>query len=245
MKLIHESIEDFLLEKKKMKGKDPCWKGYKMVGTKEKDGREVPNCVPKKKVNEEVQEADFTPEQKAKIEKFIKTYKGDFEDEDIHNLAEELGLDKSEVEEYIYGVARQGIPETSNKKGFNDNIEQDTLENDNFRKVLYTAKNLQLVVMTLKPGEEIGEEVHPNIDQFFRFEAGNGKVIINDNEYNVTNGSSIIIPQGSKHNIINTGDKALQMYTIYTPPNHQDKIIFVTKTEAEKSKEKFDGKTTE
>jgi mannose-6-phosphate isomerase-like protein (cupin superfamily) len=196
-------------------------------------------------VNEEVQEADFTPEQKAAIEKFVAEYKGDFEDEDLHNFADELGLEHSEVEEYIYGVARKSMPETSSKKGFNDNIEQDTLENDNFRKVLYTAKNMQLVLMTLKPGEDIGEEVHNDIDQFFRFEAGNGKVIINDNEYDVTDGSSIIIPQGSKHNIINTGDKALQMYTIYTPPNHQDKIVFATKAEAEKSKEKFTGKTTE
>ena len=133
----------------------------------------------------------------------------------------------------------------SNKKGFKTNIEDETLENDSFRKVLYTAKNMQLVLMTLKPGEDIGEEVHNNIDQFFRIEAGNGKSIINNNEYELSDGDIIIVPQGSKHNIINTGNVALQMYTIYTPPNHQDGIEFASKEEAEKSKEKFSGKTTE
>lgn len=142
---------------------------------------------------------------------------------------------------------RESLNESSDssKRGFHTNIEQDTLDNDNFRKVLYTAKNMQLVLMTLKPGEDIGEEVHPDIDQFFRIEAGTGKSIINGNEYDLSDGDVIIVPQGSKHNIINTGDKALQMYTIYTPPNHQDGIVFATKAEAEKSKEKFDGKISE
>jgi mannose-6-phosphate isomerase-like protein (cupin superfamily) len=133
----------------------------------------------------------------------------------------------------------------SNAKGFHTNIEEDTLDNDKFRKVLYTGKHTQLVLMTLKPGEEIGKEVHETIDQFFRFEAGTGKAIINGNEYNLSDGDAIIIPAGSQHNIINTGNVALQMYTLYSPPNHQDKIEFATKEEAEKSKEKFDGFTTE
>jgi len=133
----------------------------------------------------------------------------------------------------------------STKRGFSTNIEDDTLDNDNFRKVLYTSKHIQMVVMTLNPGEEIGVETHPTIDQFFRFEAGKGKCIINGNEYDVTDGSGIIIPAGSEHNIINTGNTALQMYTIYTPPNHKDGVVFSTKKEAEQSKEKFDGKTTE
>jgi mannose-6-phosphate isomerase-like protein (cupin superfamily) len=133
----------------------------------------------------------------------------------------------------------------SNKKGFHTNIEEDTINNNNFRKVLYTGQNLQLVLMALKPGEEIGEETHPNIDQFFRIDAGNGKCIINDNEYNLKNGDCIIVPAGSKHNIINNGKKELKLYTIYSPPHHKDGIIFKTKDEAENSKEKFNGKTTE
>jgi mannose-6-phosphate isomerase-like protein (cupin superfamily) len=196
-------------------------------------------------INEALEETQFTSEQQAEIKKFIAEYKGNFKDEDLHTFAEKLGLDKSEVEEYIYNIARESQPEKSNKKGFETNIEQDTLDNDKFRKVLYTAKNMQLVLMTLKPGEDIGEEVHPAIDQFFRIEAGIGKSIINDNEYDITDGDIVIIPQGCKHNIINTGNVALQMYTIYTPPNHQDKIEFTTKEEASKSKEKFNGTTTE
>lgn len=131
------------------------------------------------------------------------------------------------------------------KKGFTTNIEKDALSNTNFRKVLYTGEHMQLVLMTLKVGEEIGMEVHPDNDQFFRFEAGSGKCVINGNEYNVTNGDCVIIPSGSQHNIINTGKEPFKMYTIYAPPHHKDGVVYATKTEAEKSKEKFDGKTTE
>ncbi|MCK9416465.1 cupin domain-containing protein [Candidatus Dojkabacteria bacterium] len=133
----------------------------------------------------------------------------------------------------------------SSVKGFKSNIENDTVNNSNFRKVLYTGKNLQLVLMSLKGEEEIGEEVHKDNDQFFRFESGNGKVIINDTEYKVSDGDAVIIPAGSKHNIINTGKNELKMYTIYTPPHHKDKIVKKTKKEAEDSKEEFDGKTSE
>jgi len=146
---------------------------------------------------------------------------------------------KKLVKEKLYESKQSG------KRGFSTNIEQDTLSNDNFRKVLYTGKNMQLVLMTLKPGEEIGMESHATIDQFFRFEAGSGQCIINGNKYNVGNGDCVIIPAGSEHNIINTGKVAFQMYTIYTPPNHKDGVVFNTKEEASKSKEKFDGKTTE
>jgi len=136
--------------------------------------------------------------------------------------------------------------ETSEKKGFKSNIEKDTKKNDDFRKVLYTGEHLQLVLMILKPGEEIGMEEHKTIDQFFRFEEGKGKVIINETEYTVGNGDVVIIPAKSMHNIINTSkDEALKMYTIYTPPNHKDGVTFETKAEAEKSKEKYDGKPTE
>ena len=131
-------------------------------------------------------------------------------------------------------------------KGFNSNIEKDALKNENFRKVLYTSKHLQVVLMSLKPGEDIGEETHPNIDQFFRFEGGKGKCIINGNEYKVENGDVIVIPAGSKHNVINTDAvKELKMYTIYGPPNHKDGLINATKKDAEKNDIEFDGKTTE
>ncbi|TKT86521.1 cupin domain-containing protein [Dyadobacter frigoris] len=131
-------------------------------------------------------------------------------------------------------------------KGFHSNIEKDTLENTNFRKVLYTGKHLQLVLMTLKVGEDIGAEIHENNDQFFRFESGTGKVIIDENEYEVKDGDVVVVPAGAKHNIINTDSATeLKMYTIYGPPNHQDKIVKVTKKEAESSEEKFDGKTSE
>lgn len=131
-------------------------------------------------------------------------------------------------------------------KGFKTNIEKDTLENTNFRKVLYTGKQLQLVLMTLKAGEEIGEETHPATDQFFRFESGSGKCIIDETEYLVKNGDVIVVPSGAKHNVINTAsDTPLKMYTIYAPPNHQYQTIRATKEDAEKNEERFDGKTTE
>lgn len=136
--------------------------------------------------------------------------------------------------------------EKSVKKGFHTDIEKDTIDNTNYRKVIYTGEHMQLVLMSLKPGEEIGKEMHSTIDQFFRFEGGNGKVIINESEYKVKDGDSVIIPAGSNHNVINTDKKEdLKIYTIYTPPNHQDGIIFKTKEEADKSDEKFDGKITE
>jgi len=131
-------------------------------------------------------------------------------------------------------------------KGFNTNIEKDTLENNNFRKVLYTSKYSQLVVMSLRPKEEIGMEVHPKNDQFFRFEKGKGKCIINGNEYEVQDGSAIIVPAGSEHNVINTSEtEDLKLYTIYSPPHHKDGIVRLTKKEAEENEAEFDGKTTE
>ena len=131
-------------------------------------------------------------------------------------------------------------------KGFKSNIEKDALENNNFRKVLYTGKHLQLVLMSLKVGEEIGEETHQNNDQFFRFEGGSGKCIIDETEYLVNNGDVIVVPSGAKHNVINIDSKAeLKMYTIYGPPNHKYDTIRATKEDAEKNEEEFDGKTTE
>jgi mannose-6-phosphate isomerase-like protein (cupin superfamily) len=131
-------------------------------------------------------------------------------------------------------------------KGFNSNIEQDTLDNDNFRKVLYTGKHSQLVVMTLVPGGEIGVETHKENDQFLRFEGGEGKVFIDDNEYEVSDGDAVIVPAGAKHNVVNVSDsEKLQLYTIYSPPHHKDGIVRKTKEEAEANDEEFDGKTTE
>jgi len=133
-------------------------------------------------------------------------------------------------------------------KGFCSNIEKDTLENENFRKVLYTAKHCQLVLMSLAPNEEIGMEVHAYNDQFFRFEKGTGKVIIDGNEYEVKDGTAVIVPAGSQHNVINVSatDK-LKLYTIYSPAHHKDGIVMPTKAEAEDpaNAEEFDGKTTE
>lgn len=130
-------------------------------------------------------------------------------------------------------------------KGFHSNIEKETLENQNFRKVLYTAKNSQLVLMSLKPNEDIGLEKHPDNDQFFRFESGRGMVIIDGNEHIVSDGIAIVIPAGSKHNVINMGHTDLKMYTIYSPAHHRDGVIHRTKADALASDEEFDGKTTE
>ena len=130
-------------------------------------------------------------------------------------------------------------------KGFCSNIEKDTLGNDNFRKVVYTGKHSQLVLMSLAPNEEIGMEVHTDNDQFFRFEKGQGKVVIDGNEYEVSDGFAVVVPSGAQHNIINTSaTERLNLYTIYSPAHHQDGIIRATKAEAEAGSE-FDGKTTE
>jgi mannose-6-phosphate isomerase-like protein (cupin superfamily) len=131
-------------------------------------------------------------------------------------------------------------------KGFHSNIERDVMENANFRKVLYTSIHMQVVLMTLKPGEEIGEEIHNANDQFFRFESGIGKCIINANEYDINEGDAIVVPAGAKHNVINTSTAGeLKLCTIYAPPNHKEAIMRITKTEAENFPETFDGKTTE
>ncbi len=130
-------------------------------------------------------------------------------------------------------------------KGYVVNIEKETLANENFRKVLYTAPHSQLVVMNLRPNEEIGEEIH-ELDQFIRVEAGEGKAVLNDIEYPLTDGSAVVIPQGVKHNIINTSaNKELKLYSIYSPAEHQDGTIHATKAEAMTAEEHFDGKTTE
>ncbi|MCX6759328.1 MAG: cupin domain-containing protein [Candidatus Nealsonbacteria bacterium] len=131
-------------------------------------------------------------------------------------------------------------------KGYTTNIEKDTLENNNFRKVLYTGKHSQLVLMSLKPNEEIGMEVHSDNDQFFRFEKGQGRCIIDGNEYDLGDGVAIVVPAGAQHNIINTSDtEELKLYTIYSPAHHKNGIVRATKEEAERNEAEFDGSTTE
>jgi len=130
-------------------------------------------------------------------------------------------------------------------KGYITNIEKVTEDNSNFRKVLYTAKHSQLVVMSLKPGEEIGEEVH-DLDQFIRVEEGEGKSVLDGMEYFIEDGSAIIIPEGTRHNVINTSsDKEMKLYTVYSPPNHRDGVVHKTQQEAMADDEHFDGKITE
>jgi mannose-6-phosphate isomerase-like protein (cupin superfamily) len=131
-------------------------------------------------------------------------------------------------------------------KGFATAIEKETLKNSDFRRVLYTGKYSQLVLMNLKPMEEIGMETHNDRDQFFRFEEGEGKVIIDEVEHKVKDGDAVIVPAGAKHNVVNTSKRLeLKLYTIYSPPEHQDKVVRHTKADAEASPEEYDGKPTE
>lgn len=130
-------------------------------------------------------------------------------------------------------------------KGFVADIEELTEENSDFRRVLYTGKNLQLVLMAIEPGGEIGEEVHEDRDQFFRVEKGKGAVVIDGNRSKIKSDDAIIVPAGARHNIMNTGDKPLRLYTLYAPPEHRDGTVHVTKADADALEEHFDGKTTE
>jgi mannose-6-phosphate isomerase-like protein (cupin superfamily) len=138
-----------------------------------------------------------------------------------------------EIEKYLKCLTESITP--TNKPYDVRNIEKETIKNDYFRQVLFTAKNLQLVVMSLNPNEEIGEEIHDDTDQFFRIDQGEGLVVADGKEIKISDGDSVIIPQGTKHNIINTSNsKKLKLYTIYSPPHHKDKTIHKTKAEAEK-----------
>lgn len=132
------------------------------------------------------------------------------------------------------------------RKGFKDTIEKLTSENTNFRKVLYTGAHSQLVLMSLLPSEEIGSEVHPDNDQFFRFEKGSGRVVINETTYDVKDGDAVIVPAGCQHNVINTSStEPLRLYTLYSPAHHKDGIIRKTREEATSNEASFDGITTE
>lgn len=131
------------------------------------------------------------------------------------------------------------------KKGFVGDIDRLTVTNENYRQVLYTGQHLQLVLMALKPGEEIGEEVHGSDDQFFRVEAGEGEMVINGAKHRVSAGFAILVPAGARHNLRNTGTKPLKLYTLYAPPVHRRDVVQRSKAEADKQHEQFDGKTSE
>lgn len=133
------------------------------------------------------------------------------------------------------------------KRGYCDNIERATVENEDFRRVLYTGRNLQLVLMTLQPGEEIGEEVHADRDQFFRIEEGEGAIDIDGRENRVEDDFAVIVPAGARHNVRNIGSRPLRLYTIYAPPEHKDGVVQATKAEAEArhAHEEWDGKASE
>ena len=131
--------------------------------------------------------------------------------------------------------------------GYHDDIEQATKANADFRRVLYTGKHLQLVLMSLKPGEEIGAEVHPDNDQFFRVDSGSGVVTIDGKDSKISDGFAVVVPAGARHNIRNDGDEPLKLYTLYGPPDHKDKTVHRTKADAEAQHDadEWDGGTTE
>lgn len=132
-----------------------------------------------------------------------------------------------------------------NMKGYVGNIEEESLENGHFRKVLYTARNSQLVVMSIPPNQDIGEEIH-DLDQFIRCESGKGRAVLDGAEHDISDGWAVLVPAGTRHNIVNTSpDKSLKLYTLYAPPEHRDDVVHETKAQAEADKEHFDGKTTE
>jgi len=147
----------------------------------------------------------------------------------------------------LNGIDKGGhVKATKTKAGFATDLEKETRKNTDFRRVLYTGRFSQLVLMNLKPGEEIGEEVHETVDQFFRFEEGEGMVIIDGVKHPVRDGSGVIVPSGARHNVLNTSSKMnLRLYTIYSPPEHQDKVVRHTKIDAMKEPEEYDGKPTE
>ena len=147
----------------------------------------------------------------------------------------------------LLGVAAviAGSASSAPKKGYIANIEALTVGNQDFRRVLYTGKHMQLVVMTIRPGEDIGEEVHESIDQFFRIEKGEGELRIDGVASPVRSDDAFIVPAGASHNVVNTGKAPLKLYTIYAPPEHRDGIARATRAEAHATDVHFDGKTTE
>ena len=171
-----------------------------------------------------------------------------------------MNLERQKAESLIYGsrgaprftggAARRPLTRTAKRvedfmRGFIGDIENRTEANQDFRRVLYTGPHMQLVLMSLNPGEEIGEEVHVSTDQFFRVEEGKGEVAIDGRRTQIESDDAIVIPAGARHNIKNIGDKALKLYTLYAPPQHEDGTVHRTKKDAERLEEHFAGKTTE
>ena len=133
----------------------------------------------------------------------------------------------------------------STKYGFKGEIEKMTLENKDFRRVIYTAAHCQIVLMSLAPSEDIGFEIHKTGDQFFRFESGEGRVVINGHDYAVRAGEAVVVPAGARHNVTNaSATEPLKMYTIYAPPHHRDGVAHQSKAAAQADKESFDGKVS-
>lgn len=130
-------------------------------------------------------------------------------------------------------------------KGFIDDIEEVTERNDDFRRVIYTGPHLQLVLMSLQPGQEIGSEVHSGVDQFFRIEKGKGVIEIDGVRTKIKSDTGVLVPAGARHNLINNGDKTLKLYTLYAPPHHRDGLVRQEKLDTKGDAEHFDGKTTE
>ena len=128
-------------------------------------------------------------------------------------------------------------------QGYIDDIERLTKDNGDYRRVLYTGKNIQLVLMAIQPGDEIGAEVHEDHDQFFRIDEGDGEVEIDGKRTPISDGFAVIVPAGARHNVINTGSRPLKLYTLYAPPEHRDGVV--VRTKAEETEEHFDGETTE
>jgi mannose-6-phosphate isomerase-like protein (cupin superfamily) len=160
---------------------------------------------------------------------------------DAHNPHTHAGIESYKLSHDAKTGVHKGV-----KKGFVANLEEETRKNMDFRRVLYTGKNCQLVLMRLKPMEDIGMETHDDVDQFFRFEEGLGAVVIDGKKHAIKDGGGVIVPCGAEHNVINTSKTAdLKLYTIYSPPEHLDKVVRKTKQEALAKEEHFDGKTTE
>jgi len=147
--------------------------------------------------------------------------------------------------EVVRNAAQTTKSSARTMRGFVADIEELTEENSDFRRVLYTGRNMQLVLMAIQPGEDIGEETHADRDQFFRVEKGKGEVWIDGHRSKIKNDDAIIVPAGARHNIVNTGEKPLRLYTLYAPPEHRDGTVHATKADADAADEHFDGKTTE
>lgn len=149
------------------------------------------------------------------------------------------------MSEVVRKAAQTTKSSTRTMKGFVADIEELTEENSDFRRILYTGTNVQLVLMAIQPGEDIGEETHNDRDQFFRVEKGKGEVWIDGHRSKIKSDDAIIVPAGARHNIVNTGEKLLRLYTLYAPPEHRDGTVHATKADADAADEHFDGKTTE